>query len=52
MSDAKDTGTNDAVYGDMENATNTDPNETVDVEETQSDIVSGGSPEPVGEDDE
>jgi hypothetical protein len=52
MSDAKDTGTDDAVYGDMENATNTDPNETADVDETPSDTVSGGSPEPVGDDNE
>ena len=52
MSDSKDTGTDDKVYGDMENATNADPNKTVDVEETQSDIVSGGSPEPVGDDNE
>jgi hypothetical protein len=52
MSDAKDTGTDDAVYGDMENATNTDPNETVDVDEAPSDTVSGGSPEPVGDDNE
>jgi len=40
----------DKVYGDMENATNTDPSETADVDETPSDTVSGGAPEPAGND--
>jgi len=37
------------VFGDMENATNTDPDETADVDETPPDTVSGGAPEPTGD---
>jgi hypothetical protein len=44
--------TDPKVFGDMENATNTDPAETADVDENPSDTVSGGSPEPAGDDDE
>jgi len=42
----------DKVYGDMENATNADPDTTESVEETPPDTVSGGAPEPAGGDDE
>ena len=49
MSDESNKDSSDKVYGDMENATNTDPSETTDVEETPSDTVSGGAPEPTGD---
>ena len=41
----------DKVYGDMETATNADPDETTTVENAP-DTVSGGAPEPAGDDDE
>ena len=37
----------DPVYGDMHNATNTDPNTTDSVDETPPDTSSGGAPQPV-----
>jgi len=42
--------TDPAVFGDTENATNTDPEKTVDVDENPADTVSGGAPEPAGDD--
>ena len=43
---------NDKVFGDLQNATNADPATTADVDETPPDTVSGGAPEPTGDDDE
>jgi hypothetical protein len=44
--------TDPQVFGDTENATNTDPEKTADVDQNPADTVSGGTPEPAGDDDE
>ena len=42
----------DKVYGDMESATNADPDKTTSTEENPPDTASGGTPEPAEGDDE
>jgi len=44
--------TDPKVFGDMENATNADPESTDSVDTTPPDTTSGGAPEPAGDDDE
>jgi hypothetical protein len=39
----------DKVFGNMETATNADPDETTSTEDTPPDTVSGGAPEPTGD---